>query len=98
MLDKLTQRNRIIKYLEWNPGATNLDIATALRISSPSERLSELGKLGKVVSVPCSETNADGKKTRFCRYYLPASWQERVDVAEEINQMGGNADAKTIFD
>ena len=97
MLKKTTQGNKIIKFLEDHPGATNLDIATALWISSSSKRLSELGKKGMVVSVPCTETNAAGETVRFCRYYLPPSWQARVDAAEEINRLGGNADAVTLF-
>lgn len=67
---KKSQCDRIVQFLEANPGATNLEIATVLRISSPSKRLSELMRAGLVESVRCEEVNASGEVVRFCRYYV----------------------------
>lgn len=67
---KKSQKNRIVQFLEANPGSTNLEIATALRISSSSKRLSELMQMGIVESVRCEEINANGDVSRFCRYYV----------------------------
>lgn len=67
---KKSQKNRIVQFLEVNPGSTSLDIATSLRISSPTKRLSELMQLGLVESVRCEEVNASGDVVRFCRYYV----------------------------
>ena len=66
---KITHCDRILRFLEWNQGSTVLDIATQLRISNPSARLSELRKAGLIDTIRCEETNASGETIRFCRYY-----------------------------
>jgi len=65
-----SQCDRVAAYLEDHAGATNLEISTALRISSASKRISDLRKLGLVDTIWDEATNEFGETVRFCRYYL----------------------------
>lgn len=70
MMDKRSQRAKILTYLQENGSATIRELFLFCNINSPSKRLSELRALGMIDTVNCKETNAAGETKRFCRYYL----------------------------
>lgn len=69
-MDKITQQQKIVNYLEANPGATIRDMFIDLEINSPSKRLSELRQQGMIHEVKCKTVNMMGEKKQFTRYYL----------------------------
>lgn len=67
---KMKHRDRIVRYLEWNPYATSLELSTNLRISNVSARLTELRRQGILNQIKCHEMNEDGEMKHFCRYWI----------------------------
>lgn len=67
------QGQKVVDYLEANPGATIRDLFINLEINSPAKRISELRKLGLIITEKDWHINKHGEKKRFCRYYLRKS-------------------------
>lgn len=67
------QGKMVLDYLEANPGATIRDLFINLEINSPAKRISELRKLGLIITEKDERINKRGQKKRFCRYYLRKS-------------------------
>ena len=72
IMDKATQRNKILAYCEKHGSITVRDAFTELNINSPTKRISELRNSGKytVRSVDESKTDDAGNKTRWKRYFI----------------------------
>lgn len=70
-MDKITQQQRIVNYLETHGPASNLDLSIALRISSASKRISELRQQGKIGQFQCYNRDNNGKVvSKYNRYYI----------------------------
>lgn len=69
-MDKVTQQQKIVNYLQENPGATVRDLFVDLEINSPTKRISELRQLGMIHTVKCRAVNLKGEKKNFKRYFL----------------------------
>ena len=67
---KMTQHEKIIKYLKENGKASVRELFIYCNINSPTKRLSELSWMGIVDSEVVIRVNASGQKKRFKAYFL----------------------------
>lgn len=72
MMDKATQRSKILAYCEQHGSITIREAFMHLNINSPSKRISEIRNSGdySVESVDESKTDKDGNTTRWKRYFI----------------------------
>ena len=67
---KMTQHEKIIKYLRENGKASVRELFIYCNINSPTKRLSELSRMGLVTSDSVTRVNSSGQKKKFSVYYL----------------------------
>lgn len=67
---KMTQHEKIIRYLKENGKASVRELFIYCNINSPTKRLSELSRMGLVDSENVIRVNASGEKKRFKVYFL----------------------------
>jgi ribosomal protein L15E len=74
MMDKATQKAKILQYCAKHGSITVREAVTKLDINSPTKRISELRKSGRysVKGVEESRTKKDGTTTRWKRYFIKA--------------------------
>ena len=72
MMDKATQRMKILSYCKKHGSITIREAFTKLNINSPSKRISELRNSGEYIvkSITESKTDENGNTTRWKRYFI----------------------------